>query len=64
MGTPQQIIAKLMEYVDAGITKFVLRPPGPPDVWRRQAELLAREVIAPMQTPFSATEIRERTGAR
>ena len=53
-----------MEYVDAGITKFVLRPPGPPDVWRRQAELLAREVIAPMQTPFSEAEVRERLGAR
>ena len=64
MGTPEQIVAKLMEYVDAGITKFVLRPPGPPDMWRRQAELLAREVIAPMQTPFSETEVRERLGAR
>ncbi len=64
MGTPEQIIAKLREYVDAGITKFVLRPLGPPDVWMRQAELLAREVIAPMQTPFSASEVRERMGAR
>ncbi len=64
MGTPAQIVAKLREYVDAGVTKFVLRPPGPPDVWMRQSELLAREVIAPMQTPFSASEVRERMGAR
>ena len=64
MGAPEQIVAKLREYVDAGVTKFVLRPPGPPNVWMRQAELLAREVIAPMQTPFTETEVRERTGAR
>ena len=64
MGTPAQIVAKLREYVDAGVTKFVLRPPGAPDVWMRQAELLAREVIAPMQTPFSESEVRERMGAR
>ena len=64
MGTPDRIIAKLREYVDAGITKFVLRPSGSAGVWEQQAELLAREVIAPMQTPFTATEILERTGAR
>lgn len=64
MGTPEQVIAKLNEYVAAGVTKFVLRPPGPPDEWMRQAELLAREVIAPMQTPFSAAEVRERAGTR
>ena len=64
MGTPAQVIAKLREYVDAGVTKFVLRPPGPPDEWMRQAELLAREVIAPMQTPFTDAEVRERMGAR
>ena len=64
MGTPAQIIAKLHEYVDAGVTKFVLRPPGSPDVWIRQAELLAREVIGPMQTPFSDAEVRERMGTR
>ena len=62
MGTPEQVIAKLNEYVDAGVTKFVLRPPGPPDEWMRQADhaLLAREVIAPMQTPFVAKERRPR----
>ena len=64
MGTPKEIIGKLNEYVDAGVTKFVLRPPGSPEVWMRQAELLAREVIAPMQTPFTEAEVRERTGAR
>ncbi len=64
MGTPEAIVGKLNEYVDAGVTKFVLRPPGPPEVWMQQAELLAREVIAPMQTPFTEAEVRERTGAR
>lgn len=64
MGAPEQIIAKLNEYVDAGVTKFVLRPSGPPGVWMRQAELLATQVIAPMQTPFTEAEVRERTGAR
>lgn len=64
MGAPEQIIAKLNEYVDAGITKFVLRPAGQSDMWMRQAEALATEVIAPMQTPFSEAELRERAGAR
>ena len=64
MGTPEQIIAKLREYVDVGVTKFVLRPSGPPDVWMRQAERLATHVIAPMQTPFTEAEVRERAGAR
>ena len=29
MGTPEQVIARLNEYVDAGVTKFVLRPARP-----------------------------------
>ncbi len=64
MGAPEQIIAKLNEYVDAGVTKFVLRPSGPPDVWMRQAERLATQVIAPMQTPFTEVEVQERAGTR
>ena len=60
LGTPDMIQETLNEYVQAGITKFVLRPPGPPDVWRAQAERLAKEVIAPMQTPWTDKELRER----
>ena len=43
--------------MEAGITKFVLRPPGPPGVWEAQAERLAKEVIAPMQTPWTEKEL-------
>ena len=63
LGTPQHVRARLDEYVAAGVTKFVLRPACPPELWDQQLELLAREVIAPMQTPFSQAEIAERRGA-
>ena len=62
LGTPQHVRARLEEYVAAGVTKFVLRPACPPELWDQQLEMLAREVIAPMQTPFSQAEIAERRG--
>ena len=60
LGTPEMIQETLNEYVEAGITKFVLRPPGPPGVWEAQAERLAKEVIAPLQTPWTEKELIER----
>src|SRR6266542_5306905 len=38
-------------YIAAGATKFVMRPCGPFEAWREQTEILAREVIQPLQTP-------------
>ena len=61
LGTPEMIQETLNEYVEAGISKFVLRPPAPPGVWEAQAERLAMEVIAPMQTPWTEKELAERT---
>ena len=50
-GAPDQVRAKIEAYMDAGATKFVMRPCGPFDGWREQLEMLAREVITPLQTP-------------
>jgi len=50
-GTPGQVRAKVQTYIRAGASKFVMRPCGPFRGWREQIEILAREVIAPMQTP-------------
>jgi len=61
LGTPEMIQETLNEYVEAGISKFVLRPPAPPGAWEAQAERLAKEVIAPMQTPWTEKELAERT---
>ena len=60
LGTPETIQETLNGYVEAGITKFVLRPAGPPGVWEAQAERLAKEVITPMQTPWTEKELVER----
>ncbi len=49
-GTADQVRAKIRDYMAAGATKFVMRPCGPFDGWRRQVEILAREVIGPLQT--------------
>jgi probable F420-dependent oxidoreductase len=50
-GNPDQVRAKVQAYIAAGSTKFVMRPCGPFDGWREQMEMLAREVIRPLQTP-------------
>jgi len=50
-GTPAQIRSKVESYIAAGATKFVMRPCGPFDGWREQVEMLAAEVIQPLQTP-------------
>ncbi|MEE9185607.1 MAG: LLM class flavin-dependent oxidoreductase [Candidatus Binatia bacterium] len=64
LGTPEQVQHRLQEYIKAGITKFVMRPSGPWESWHEQIEILAREVIKPLQTPFSEEERLERQGLR
>jgi len=49
-GTPDQVRARVQGYIAAGATKFIMRPCGPFDGWRAQVEILAREVIQPLQT--------------
>lgn len=50
-GSADQVRAKIQAYIRAGATKFVMRPCGPFEGWREQIEILAREVIHPLQTP-------------
>ena len=49
-GTPDHVRARVQAYIAAGASKFVMRPCGPFNGWREQVEILAREVIAPLQT--------------
>jgi probable F420-dependent oxidoreductase len=49
-GTADQVRARVQAYIAAGATKFIMRPCGPFDGWREQVEILAREVIEPLQT--------------
>ena len=49
-GTPDQVRAKVQAYINAGATKFIMRPCGPFNSWRAQSEMLAREIIRPLQT--------------
>jgi len=62
LGTTEQIRRKLQEYIDAGATKFVMRPSGPKESLDAQVKTLAKEVIPALQTPFSQTERLERLG--
>ena len=50
-GTADEVRAKVQAYITAGATKFVMRPCGPFAGWRELIEILAREVIEPLQTP-------------
>jgi len=49
-GTPDHVRERVRAYIDAGATKFIMRPCGPFDGWREQVGILAREVIQPLQT--------------
>jgi alkanesulfonate monooxygenase SsuD/methylene tetrahydromethanopterin reductase-like flavin-dependent oxidoreductase (luciferase family) len=49
-GTAEQIRSKVREYIAAGATKFILRPCGPFESWGEQIEILAQELIRPLQT--------------
>jgi probable F420-dependent oxidoreductase len=60
LGTPEQIGKKLREYIDAGATKFVMRPFTPKESLRTQIKMLAEEIIPPLQTPFSDEERKAR----
>jgi probable F420-dependent oxidoreductase len=62
LGTPEQVRKRLQAYIDAGATKFVMRPSGPKESLRGQVERLATEVIPGLQTPFSRSERLERLG--
>jgi probable F420-dependent oxidoreductase len=50
-GTPDEVRRRVEAYIGAGATKFIMRPCGPFESWRAQVAILAREVIAPLQTP-------------
>jgi alkanesulfonate monooxygenase SsuD/methylene tetrahydromethanopterin reductase-like flavin-dependent oxidoreductase (luciferase family) len=63
LGTAEQVRKKLREYIDAGATKFVMRPFAPKESLRAQIEMLAREIIPPLHTPFSNEERTARGGA-
>ena len=60
LGTPDQVRRKIQEYIDAGATKFVMRPYGSKETHREQVRILAKEVIPALQTPFSSAERVER----
>jgi alkanesulfonate monooxygenase SsuD/methylene tetrahydromethanopterin reductase-like flavin-dependent oxidoreductase (luciferase family) len=62
LGTPEQVRQRLKGFVDAGATKFVMRPYGPKESMREQVEMIAKEVIPVLQTPFSKTERENRLG--
>lgn len=64
LGTPEQVRAKVREYLDAGATKFVMRPSCAPEEYSAQVELLGRELVTPFQTPFSREELMERAGVQ
>jgi probable F420-dependent oxidoreductase len=64
LGTPEQVQRRLRDYINAGVTKFVMRPGGPGESWHEQIEILAREVIRPLQTPFSEEERLARQGLK
>jgi len=62
LGSPEQVRKKLREYIDVGATKFVMRPSGGKESLHRQVQMLAKEVIPALQTPFSPEERSARVG--
>src|SRR5262249_6684825 len=62
LGTPENVRRKIADYIGAGATKFVMRPYGPKESHLEQVQILAKEVIPALQTPFSAAERGERLG--
>ena len=45
LGTPEQIVARMGEYLDAGVEHFIFSPSGPEEVTAEMSERIAREVI-------------------
>jgi probable F420-dependent oxidoreductase len=62
LGTPETMRRKIQAYIEAGATKFVMRPTGPKESVAKQVEMLAKEVISALQTPFSESERLARLG--
>jgi probable F420-dependent oxidoreductase len=62
LGTPETVRQRLDEYIKAGASKFVMRPFGPRESIHTQVEMLAKEVIPALQTPFTQSERLERLG--
>lgn len=62
LGSPKEVQEKLREYMDVGATKFVMRPTGPREFLGPQVEILAKEIIPALQTPFSEAERQQRSG--
>lgn len=44
-GTPEQVLARLAEYGDAGADTVIFGPPRRAEAWQRSAELFAAEVL-------------------
>ncbi len=51
LGPPREVCERLRAYIDAGATKFVMRPCGPKESLHGQVEILAKEVFPELQTP-------------
>ncbi len=60
LGPPREVQEKLRAYVNAGASKFVMRPCGPKESLRAQFEALAKEIIPALQTPFSEEKLEAR----
>jgi probable F420-dependent oxidoreductase len=60
LGSAETIREKIRAYIDIGATKFVMRPVGPKESVGQQVEMLAKEVIPALQTPFTEDERQER----
>ena len=45
LGTPEQIVARMGEYRDAGVEHFIFSPSGPEEVTAEMPERIAREVV-------------------
>ena len=44
-GRPEDAIEQIERYIEAGATKFVVRPACPPDMMLEQLDVLGREIV-------------------
>ena len=61
-GTSDDVLQMINNYINVGVSKFVMRPVASAEEWSNQVELLGTEVLPRIQTPFSITELQERAG--
>jgi probable F420-dependent oxidoreductase len=54
LGTPDDCIAQMRRYLDAGCSKFVLRPAGPPETLLPQLDVIAREIAPAFDRTMAA----------